>query len=186
MPLDDEDPLDQEDEGEDQNEDSDSEAGESDAGKDPKSTDKRIRDLQSQKDQETARANKAEKQLKALLGSGRNGGAEGGNPPSGGNVGEDAVLDMARMFALQQHPKLAEYGLSTSDLDGSTPSEIAEYATGLVARIEKIETQARNKVLAESGMAPEIEAGTPRKKSRDFSAMSKEDFDKVVAEALKG
>ena len=45
----------------------DSAEGESSGDKDPKSSDKRIRDLQSQKDKETARANKAEKQLKALL-----------------------------------------------------------------------------------------------------------------------
>ena len=101
-------------------------------------------------------------------------------------MANDAVLDMARMFAVQQTPKLAEYGLTASDLTGNTPSEIAQSAADHVARFEKIETKVRNKVLAENGMAPEIDAGSPPSPPRDFSKMSKEDFQKVMDEALKG
>jgi hypothetical protein len=91
---------------------------------------------------------------------------------------------MARMFAFQQNPKLAEYGIAAADLNGSSPSDIARVATELVARFEKIETQARNKVLAEQGISPEIEAGAASTKARDFSTMSKEEFDKVVNAVL--
>lgn len=171
-----------EDEEEIQNEDSDPE-GESDAGKPAKSADKRISEMQSERDRETARANKAEKQLKAILAA-QNGGAEGGNPPAGGDAGNSAILDMARMFAVQQHPKLAEYGLTESDLNGSTPAEIAANAAELVARFEKIETRALNKVLADRGLAPEIDGQSPPPKARDYSTMPKEDFDKVLAKAL--
>lgn len=169
-----------EDEQEDQNEDSDPK-GESDAGKPAKSADKRISEMQSERDRETARANKAEKQLKALLGV-QGAGAEGGSPE--GDTGQSAILDMARMFAEQQNPKLAEYGLTGADLTGTTPAEIAASASQLVARFEKIETRALNKVLAERGLAPEIDGQVPPPKPRDFTNMPKEDFDKVVAKAL--
>jgi hypothetical protein len=92
---------------------------------------------------------------------------------------------MARMFAVQQNPKLSEYGLSASDLTGSTPSEIAQSAAALIARFEKIETTVRNKVLAANGLAPEVDAGAPPpSKAKDFSKMSSEDFKKVMDEAM--
>jgi hypothetical protein len=163
-------------------------AGESGDTKDPKSTDKRISDLQSAKDKETARANKLQKQLDAILAASKGDDAETGKPPAASapsGSGTDAVvLDMARMFAYQQNPKLAEYGISAADLNGSTPSEIAQSAAELVARFEKIETQVRNKVLADQGLAPEIDGVAPAQKPRDFSKMSKEDFQKVMDAAL--
>jgi hypothetical protein len=176
------------DEGEGTSTDSGSAAGgsESGDGKDPKSADKRISDLQSAKDKETARANKLQKQLDAIAAATKGDDAEAGKPPaqSGGGPVDSAILDMARMFAFQQNPKLAEYGISASDLNGGTPSEIAGAATELVARFEKIETQVRNKVLADQGLAPEIDAGAPPAAPRDFSKMSKEDFQKVMDAAL--
>lgn len=179
--------LDSGDEGDDAEQDSDSQS-ESAGSEDPKSPDKRIRDLQSQKDKETARANKAEKQLKAMLEAAKDPDAGVVNPPPAGGGGDvdGAVLEMARMFAYQQYPKLAEYDISPTDLDGSSPSEIARSAAALVARFEKIETKARNKVLAENGMAPEIEAGVPPTPQRDFSKMSKEDFNRLVDENMRG
>lgn len=172
------------DEGEDASADSASQGSESgDAGKDPKSTDKRISDLQSAKDKETARANKLQKQLDAIAAASKGDDVEAPKaPPAGGT--DSAILDMARMFALSANPKLAEYGLTAEDLSGDTPSAIAASAAGLVARYEKLETQIRNKVLAENGMAPEIESGAPPAQPRDFSKMSKEDFQKVMDAAL--
>lgn len=154
---------------------------------DPKSTDKRISDLQSKADKETARANKAEARLKAVLEAEGNGAETGKSPVAQSTVTDAAtlaVLDMARMFAVQQYPKLAEYGVGAADLNGATPGEIAQSAAALVARYEKIETRARNKVLAENGFAPEIEAGAKAVPTRDFSAMPKEDFDKILNAAL--
>ena len=160
--------------------DDSAEDGLSEDPKTPKSPDKRISELQSRADKETARANKAEARLKALQETMQAPDPDVRNPVSG-DAASDAILDMARIFAVQQNPKLAEYGLSASDLSGSTPSEVARAAAELVARFEKIETQARNKVLAQNGLSPEVDAGTPPPPTRDYSAMSKEDFDKVLA-----
>lgn len=175
---------DNEDDGEDQNADSDSES-ESGAGKDPKS-DKRIRDFQAKADAETARANKAEKRLAALEAAMKETGAEDGKPPAkaDGDGSQDIILDMARMFAFQQNPRLAEYGLTAADLNGATPNAIAEHATELIERFEKIETRVKNKVLADQGLAPEVDAGSPPASARDFSKMPTADFEKVMNEAL--
>ena len=151
--------------------------------KDPKSSDKRVRDLQSKADQETARANKAEAKLKAMLEAAADRDAGGGSAPVPGDA-SGALLDMARMFAVQQNPKLAEYGVSMSDLSGSTPREIAQSAAEQVARFEKLETQVRNKVLAANGLAPEVGGDIAPAPSRDFSKMSSEDFKKVMDAAL--
>lgn len=162
-------------------------AGESGDGKDPKSSDKRISDLQSAKDKETARANKLQKQLDAILAASKADDVEDSRPvaPAAGGTTTDAVvLDMARMFAFQQNPKLAEYGLSAADLNGTTPSEIAQVAAELVARFEKIETRVRNKVLADQGLAPEIDGAAKAEPARDFSKMSKEEFQKVMDAAM--
>lgn len=167
--------------------DSDPAKGLSDADGDPKSTDKRVSDLQSKADKETARANKAETQLKRLQEALKEGDAEDSKPKAeaSGNAQLDAILDMARMFAAQQNPKLAEFGLSASDLIGNTPAEIAASATALVTRFEKIETQVRNKVLADNGLAPEIDqAASSSAPKRDFSKMSSEDFKKVMDSAV--
>lgn len=172
------------DEGEDTSTDSGADGAESGDGKDPKSSDKRISDLQSAKDKETARANKLQKQLDAIAAATKEPDAEAGKPPEGGNVADAQILDMARMFAFQQNPKLSEYGIQASDLNGSSPSDIAKAATELVARFEKFETQARNKILADQGLAPEVDAGSPPSQPRDYSSMPKEDFDKAVAAAL--
>ena len=154
--------------------------------KDAKSSDRRVRDLQSAKDKETARANQAEARLKVLIATMGNPDAGTGKPAPKASDVPEALLDMARMFAVQQHPKLAEYGLSASDLVGSSPSEFARSAAELVARFEKIETQARNKALAENGLAPELGGDKVVAPDRDFSKMSREDFAKVMDAALSG
>jgi len=168
--------------------DDDGESGEtktpSTPPKDQKSTDKRISDLQSAKDKETARANKAEKQLKALL-SASGGDEEPMSPAPAGDV-NSAILEMARMFAVQQNPKLAEYEITASELSGNTPAEIAKSAAELVAKYEKIETRARNKALAANGLAPELEGAGAPPKDRDFSTMSREDFKKLMDAAMSG
>lgn len=155
------------------------------ASADSKSSDKRISDLQSKADKETARANKAEARLKAILAASEDKDARGSDSPVAGDA-SSAIVDMARMFAVQQNPKLAEYGLTAADLSGSTPSEIARSAVELVARFEKIETRVKNKVLAENGLAPEIVGDKAPGPSRDYSTMSSEDFKKVMEAAMRG
>lgn len=151
---------------------------------DTKSTDKRISDLQSTADKETARANKLQKQLDAITEATKEPSTEEGEPSKDGDAGTDVILDMARMFAYQQNPKLAQYGIAAADLTGKSPSDIVKTAAELVTRFEKIETQVRNKVLADNGLAPEVDAGKPDVPARDFSKMSKEDFDKIVDATL--
>lgn len=176
------------DDGDDLNDDGAPEGDPSKTGKTQKSPDKRISDLQSKADKQEARANKAESALKRLQEAMKEPDAEEGKPPAGNPVADAAtlaILDMAKMFAVQQHPRLAEFGLSAADLTGSTPSEVAQSAAALVTRFEKIETQVKNKVLAENGFAPEIDAGAPAPtKAKDFSKMSSEDFKKTLEAAL--
>jgi len=169
------------------NEDSDGAPAEdpSASPKEPKSTDKRISDLQSARDKETARANKAEARLTALLAAEGKGAETPSATPAGGEV-NGAILEMARMFAVQQNPKLAEYDITSEELFGNTPAEIARSAAELVAKYEKIETRARNKVLAANGIAPELEGAGEPKPDRDFSQMSSEDFAKIMDAAMTG
>jgi len=152
---------------------------------DPKSSDKRINDLQSKADKETARANKAEARLAALLEVAKSGDPEGSKPSEGGNA-SDALLDMAKMFAIQQNPKLSEYGITMAELSGSSPREVARNAAEQVARFEKLETQIRNKVLAANGLAPDIAGGESPAVTRDYSKLSSEDFKKVMEAAMRG
>lgn len=176
------------DEGDDASDDSAS--GEKpDESKEPKTpeSDKRVKDFQSKADAAEARANKAEARLKTLESAFKVDNSDDSKPPKSGNASTDsAIIDMARMFAYQQNPKLADYGVEMSDISGSTPSEIARNATDIVARFEKIETKARNKVLAEQGLAPEISGGETSSPKRDFSTMPKKDFDAFVEAAMKG
>jgi len=179
------DPIDDllDDAGDTESDDGDSEESPSTTPKSPKSTDKRISDLQSARDKETARANKAEAALAKVVAAAAGRTAEESTPSGGG---DSPMIEMARMFAVQQNPKLAEYGLTEADLTGSTPREIAKSAADLIARFEKIETQVRNKVLADNGLAPELDASATRSPDRDFSKMSSEDFKKIMDAAMRG
>jgi hypothetical protein len=56
----------------------------------------------------------------------------------------------------------------------------------LIARFEKIETQVRNKVLAENGLSPELTGGAYVAPDRDFTKMSSEDFKKLMDAAMTG
>jgi len=166
--------------------DGDPEKDPSPSPKEPKSTDKRVSDLQSARDKETARANKAEAKLAALLSvANSDSDSSSRSDPISGNA-DGVILEMARMFTVQQNPKLAEYGLSEQDLTGTTPGEIARSASALIARFEKIETQVRNKVLADNGLAPELDGTAVPTPDRDFSKMSSEDFKKLMDAAMQG
>lgn len=167
--------------------DSDSEENESQSSADSsKSTDKRVSDLQSKFDKETARANKLQKQLDALTAAEKEDGTEARKSLSGGNASTDnGVLDVARMLAYQTNPKLADYGVAMSDLNGSTAAEIVANAAALVAQFEKVETRIKNKVLADNGLAPDI-SDTPPPPKRDIANMSSEDFTKLYEAAMRG
>lgn len=144
------------------------------AAKDSK-PDKRVRDLQSKADAETARANKAEAALKALK-QGESG--NGGNDPA-----TQALMTELREASLDavfgEFPELRDYGIDRSLIEGTTRSELRGNAASLVGLIKKVETKARNKVLAENGIAAPT-SGTRVQKPVDYASMSDEDFKKLL------
>jgi hypothetical protein len=141
----------------------------------PKGDSKRIADLTSARDKETARANQAEKALKALRGEGQ---AAGSNDPSAKMW--MAELREASLDAVYgEYPELREFAIDRSLIEGSTRAEIREAASALVGLVKNVSTKARNKTLAEHGMKAES-SGQSRKPPVDYGSMSDEDFLKVL------
>ena len=70
------------------------------------------------------------------------------------------------------------------DMPGRRVGSIVERLVQRSPEIARDFLRARNKLLAESGQAPEIDAGAPAPPPRDFSKMSKEDFNKLVDETM--
>lgn len=150
--------------------------GAKDEAKDQPAPDaKRIADLMSEKDKETARANKAEKALAAMRGEA---GSAGSNDPA-----TKALITELREASLDAvyaaYPDLAEYGIDRSLIEGTTRAEMRESATALVALIKNVSTKARNKALADAGVRPEP-AGATRRNGKAVTEMSDEEFLKML------
>ena len=141
--------------------------------------DKRIRDLQSQKDKAEARANKAEAALAKALNAGEGAAKEGSKDPE-----RDALLVELRESSLDavfgEYAELKSYGIDRNLIEGRTRAEMRESATALVALIKSVATRERNRVLKESGITPEP-AGSTRTPPKDWGSMSDEDFEKERA-----
>lgn len=154
--------------------DGDAGEGGEDAEK-PKGDAKRIADLQSKADAETARANKAEKALSALRGGGQ---GEGSNDPA-----TKALMVELREASLDavfgEYPELREYSIDRSLIEGSTRAEMREAASSLVSLIKNVGTKARNKALADAGVKAEP-AGATRKPAKATTDMSDEEFLKML------
>lgn len=137
--------------------------------------DKRVRDLQSKADAETARANKAEAALKALK---QGGSGSGSNDPA-----TQALMTELREASLDavfgEFPELRDYGIDRSLIEGTTRAELRGNAASLVGLIKKVETKARNKVLAENGLSAPTTGGKVQKPV-DYASMSDEDFKKLL------
>jgi hypothetical protein len=147
-----------------------------DEADDPKKTtsDKRIRDLQSKADAETARANKAEAALKNL----KQGGSGSGSDPA-----TQALMAELREASLDavygEFPVLRDYGIDRSLIEGTTRTELRGNAASLVGLIKSVETKARNKVLAENGLSAPSTGGKVQKPV-DYASMSDEAFEKLL------
>lgn len=136
--------------------------------------DKRISALQSAKDKETARANKAEAALKALK---QGGSGDGGDPATKALMAELREASLDAVFA--EYPQLRDYDIDRSLIEGSTRAELREAATSLVGLIKNVETKVRNKVLADNGITAPA-SGTKVRKAVDYATMSDEDFMKAL------
>lgn len=172
----DEDELEDQDE-EDESED-ESESDESEGKPDPK-VDKRISDLQSALDKETARANKLEKLQKR----GQDGDEGGKDPERQALLAElrEASLDAV----LGENPELKQYGIDRNLIEGANRAELRESATQLVSLVKSVATKARNAALREHGLNAEPVGGT-REKPKNYGTMSDEDFEKELARAKGG
>lgn len=140
----------------------------------PDKSDKRISDLQSIADKETARANKLAAELKAL----REGKPAGGNDPT-----ESALMQELREASLDavygEFPELKEFGIERALIEGSTRADMRESATSLVGLVKSVATKVENKVLAKHGLKAEP-SGETRSKPVDYGSMKDEDFLKLL------
>jgi len=166
--------------------------------KDPKPDPKKpkfedqIRGLQSEKDKETARANKAEKALKAALAAlGQGEAPEGDGEPSDGKPDPERAALMAEIreagldAVYAENPLLKTYGIERELVQGANRAEMRESAAALVALIKSIETKAKNVALAEHGITPEP-GPTTRKPPKSYDAMTPEEFEREIARAKGG
>lgn len=140
-------------------------------------TDKRISDLQSRADVETARANRAEAELRRLRGE-RGSTAESA---ADGETGEflSALRDSTRETIFAQDPRLARYKVQPSEITGNTPAEMRASFDALRSRIDSMESAVRAEVQREFGIEPSIVPGRANALPK-FGEMSDEDFAKFL------
>lgn len=147
---------------------------EPESGKPKGDPEKRISDLQSKLDRETARANKAERDAKS---SGKSGEPGNDDPERKAWMQELREAGLDAVYA--DFPDLREYGIERSLIEGSSRAEMRESATSVVALIKSVSTKTRNKVLAEHGIKAEP-AGATRKPPVDFNSMPQDEFEKYL------
>jgi hypothetical protein len=143
---------------------------------------KRIRDLQSARDRETARANRAERALQGLLKPGE--GSSGSADPE-----RQSLLDELRESNLDgvyaEFGELKTYEIDRALIEGQTRAEMRASAARVVALVKGVETKARNKALSDAGIKAEP-VGTTRPAPKDYARMSAEDIEKEIARARSG
>lgn len=147
--------------------------GSDDAGKQG-NVDKRVSDLQSKLDKEIARANKAEKALKAR---GEGNGQGNDDPRTAALMQELREASLDSVYA--EFSELKQYGIDRSLIEGSTRTELRQSATTLVGLIKSVKTKVRNEVLAEVGVKADP-AGARREPPKDYGKMSDEEFEKLL------
>jgi hypothetical protein len=171
--------LDDEDETEDTDDQESEDEEESASDDDPK----RVRDLQSAKDKETARANKLQKELDALKqqATGKPGEKPKAVDPQLAEWQAELKTQVRTQF-YESDPRFKEYGLSPDLITGSSPAEMRASLQALKKMVTKIESVARKKVLEETGAAPDLMGGgtVTTGPAKDFSKMSSEEFNKYL------
>jgi hypothetical protein len=182
--------MDEKDELEDQldaggdNEDADSGSDNSAPPKDeskPVGESKRINDLMSNFNREQARANAAEAKLKALE-SGQAGDAGDTSNSSDADEFREFARENARTTLFNSDPRLAEYGLAPDDIAGTTLTEMRASMKKHLKLVDGIEGRARNRILAEHGLDPDVATGQGTEKPVSFSTMSDKEFNDFIAE----
>lgn len=158
--------------------------------KDGSKDSKRINDLMSRAQKAEARAEKAEKTLKAA--GSKSSDADAGNaappaviPPEIAQWLETAK-DAARERIYNADTRFAKYGLDLALVDGEKPDEMRSAASRLSATIDVIESKVRNEVLVEHGLTPAAAGGSTAPKMGDIATMSDEEFEKLVRRGSQG
>ncbi len=146
----------------------------------PEDESKRVNDLMGKCQAEQARANKLEAQLKA---------ADSGDEGTQGNESDadlesfkDFARENARITLFNSDPRLVEYGLAPEDIAGSTLEQMQASVKKHQKLVGGIEGRARNKILAEHGLDPEVATGASSEKAPTFSTMSDKEFSEVLAQ----
>lgn len=141
----------------------------------------RINDLMSKWQKAEARAKKAEAALKAQP---KPDAKQDSDATDDGKAGSNEFLDFQRQAVREQlfnaDPRFKEAGLTVEAITGDTLAEMKASAKAQLGMIASIETRARNKVLREHGLEPEVSTGSATEKAPNFGDMSQEEFDKFL------
>lgn len=144
---------------------------------------KRISDLMSKWQSAEAKATRLENELARRKTAGTGDRNSGGPTAKPGDEWLDFQRTMVRDSLFNSDPRLKTYGIDAAAIGGATPQEMKANFDRQVALIDKIETAARDVVLREHGLVPEIVAGTAeREDAPDFSRMSKKEFEEYLAQ----
>lgn len=169
------------DDDEDEEEEDESEEGSQDA--ESGNVDKRVRDLQSAKDKETARANKLQKELDALKAAGTK---DGKPSPKKSDLPPEveqwvtAARTQTRNQLFDSDPRLKEYGFSPELITGETPAEMRASFQALRKTVSKMEAAARKAIMEDQGGIPDLSGGSVATGGPDWTKMSSEEFNKFV------
>lgn len=160
---------------------SDNSAPPADGAPDDKSS-TRINDLMSKWQSEQAKANRLQKELDELM-AGKGSPAKG---DAGSGAGADEFVQFARETTrttlFESDPRLANYGLTADDIAGDTVAEMKASLSERVKWITQIESKARERVLEEHGLTPEVSTGSLRDTGKTFSTMSEKEFAEFLKE----
>jgi hypothetical protein len=145
-----------------------------------------LRRLQSERDKETARANKLAKQLETLQKQATSAKDENATEvPPQVQQWITAAQQNAREALYKADGRLERYGVDPSLIRGDTPAEMQASAKALGDAMDKMERDIRDSVLQEHGFTP-----APRDASsmgtKNFRTMDSKEFEALVDEALRG
>lgn len=147
--------------------------------------DKRVNDLMSKWQAEQAKSANLQKEIDALKGKSKPAPKDkpAGDPVD--NSQADEFVQFARESARKQlfdsEPRFAEYGLDVDAISGQTLSEMKAAAKAQLSLIDGIESRARNRILAEHGLDPDITTGQGEKPT-SFSTMSDKEFAEFMSQ----
>lgn len=187
IPDDEEELEDEESTGTDETDEEEDEA-EGEAPKPEDNSAKRIKDLQSAKDRAEAEANRLRKQLegKAPAKGPKDDGKNEGDVPPEFRQWLTAAQERVREGFYASEPRFKEYGVDPALITGNTPEEMKASATQLKKFVSRMESNIRNKVLREHGIAAVAPSGTPAGSKKTYKEMTAEEFERAVQAALNG